>query len=1089
MINYLRSIIGEQLEQKANEEKTTTEVTNDTILEYAGLFQELDDLTGKSEMNINGERNPISIPLEDDIELDSIEMNITDGRVTDIPSDATAQESYIDNIKQQYAVMKTRQDFYNEAYDSISPLPRESREKYEYRVRKYAMEQYEAYEAKLFQEGLFGHNKVGINEPSVPGKITLNFGENGKKGKDYNITLPIKYEVDSKHRITKKQLDTAYIWGQLDGSILKQATDKVFDDIICNKYNVGKRSKWDVITPAEVIIPVEPTDKYAIVIGFETDLTTQTLYFIFGIPVKSISIKNGETPADIGQVTSSNTEAKLFTSNLGKTITKREHVLESYEMNRPRRFGRFYQEAIDFGDGGSADTASSGGENPPTPDQSSGNTDMNVNVDAGSSGEDTNTPDAKTDDAPNANAAPAAVNDVSDKIAQNVANATAQQNADTDTDTDIDIDTDGNTEDINIDSNGNNTDVDIQPENVDAEIDSLDGTGDADLETKSDAPLTDDLDDMTIDELIAQGAEKLKGMTINQLKSFVSAPDGTTPEDVQEAYVQEALLTKEENIKTRLRTTLYSAIMGLEYIDKNIGKWDVPNFVSFWLKNSDDKMSTSSGVEFGVVGPFPVFKVKGSGDTNNYKNGSFRYVIDCLRHFVMVARKKRARGAFSNDQLATIGRLEDELNSYWKECEQITSANFAKRADIDIKEIAKDTKTILSLCKQVLKFVSDGSSSVKESEEYSVGDEEVMMENFFTVASNIKGRIETAIEDAMPGLNKIYNECSNQNWDRYKLREFWRSVRDEHDDMSFSMSTEVRKGNQFRSYVSDLRHYLKTANKDRARNAFTESDLSAIKDCNEKLLNLSEICDKASSKFKIKNDVSMMEVGERARIALEACRNIKRLVTSDEFVEYYIQEAADVSKKNVSSEINGHIKSSLGILNDTSISFNKLTDDFKVEGKRLNTILTKAIEMKNVYTQDEIKEIEKLNSILAELTSNIRINNLNDQANKRIKKLIQDYTDQCKVVAKIVGNGSIKQESASNTTGGNCSACQSGTVVNEEEDTADTSTDTSSADSGADTTSGGNDTQSTDGGESTTECGDNNQQTTIDEYFIYKRRS
>ena len=90
MINYLRSIIGEQLEQKANEEKTTTEVTNDTILEYAGLFQELDDLTGKSEMNINGERNPISIPLEDDIELDSSEMNITVGRVTDIPSDATA---------------------------------------------------------------------------------------------------------------------------------------------------------------------------------------------------------------------------------------------------------------------------------------------------------------------------------------------------------------------------------------------------------------------------------------------------------------------------------------------------------------------------------------------------------------------------------------------------------------------------------------------------------------------------------------------------------------------------------------------------------------------------------------------------------------------------------------------------------------------------------------------------------------------------------------------------------------------------------------------------------------------------------------
>lgn len=864
MLEYIKSVIG----QRIDEERTDlqTEVDDSTILEYAGLFQELDDLTEHGTAIDTAVRTPISIPLEDDIELDSIEINLTDGRVTDIPSDATVNE--FAQISQTYAAMKTYDEFYTEAYNTMSRLPRESYEKFENRVQREARAHWDAYNNMLYQEGVFGHDKVSIDDISVPYKIHLNFGDTDENDKtDYQVTLTVGYEVDKKNRVTKKQLDSVQVFSKFGKHGLRKMSDDVFRHI-CDKYKVNpKKGKWDVITPVNVVVPIEPTDKYAIAIGFETEFSKEITYWVLSIPVKALNTrKNNDISVPesaIGDVSS------LNISTLNKITNKRDFKLEQHELHRPRRWGSYYQEAIDFGGDSGGDTSETGtgdtGDTPPV-DNSDAGADASVNANGGT---DT--------DQPTADAEPAAVNDVSDQIAEKVSDITTQQNNeapvdDGSSDAELDIDN-TDTDDTSIDASNETPVDDINADNVDSQIDSLDTAGSTDMPVDTTAETPDSLDDMTIDELIAQGSEKLKGMTINQLKTFITSPDGTTPEEVQ----------------------------------------------------------------------------------------------------------------------------------------------------------AEDTTSMESA--------------------YTVTDEKVMMENFFSDASNIKKRMNTAINDVMPGLNIIYKNCSNGSWDRYKLREFWASVRKEEDpnDFSFDMSTEVRKGNQFRSYVSDLQHYLKVSDKKRARTAFTESDLSTLKQCNDKLEDFHKVCDKASSKFAIKNDKDMSEVGEKAKIAIEACETIRGIITSDEYAEFYIQEAAFITKKNVTNEMGAHIASSLGILNDTKTSFPQLVKMFTTESKALNKILTKAGKMNSVYSKEELTEINKLNSILTELSSSIRLNNLNTQYTKKIKSLISDYARQCKVVGNI-----INKKTGKKVVGEACQACVNSKPVAEDVD-MDTSTGTTTT---ADTTTG-----------------------------------
>ena len=901
MLEYLKSVLGQQMATQQAETNKSDEVDDSTILEYASLFQELDDLTEKGTAIETAVRTPISIPLDDDIELDSIEINLTDGRVTDIPADATVQESVVDEfdnddevidesaqeemderdlekIEQQYAGMKTYMDFYNEATEYVIRLPRESDDRYAERVDSYISEAWNAYNAALYQEGVFGHSKIKVNDSSVPDKIHINFGKkNGSK--DYNATIPIMWETDKDREITKKQLDSVQVWSKFGKKSLDRMTDEIYAKI-CSKYKVSEnKNKWEVLTPKIVGVPANPADQYIIVIGFETDFSKNIEYWSFSIPVKSIKIdKSVEVPEnEMGTV-------KTY-KNIEETgmIRKRDFKLEmavpvQTEYARPMRHSRFYQEAIDFGGGGAqavgsdtgatpppapdanagggGDLGAAGGATPPDPNAGAGGGgdlgvadsdpnaaaggDMNLN---GAAGSDPNAAGNEPgQDQPAADAEPANVNDVSDQIANKVSQTTENQTSETQTDDTSDVDaaaegTEG-ADDLDIDKPDEEAPDSEDIGDVDSEIESL-GKDESSNEDSDDTSIGDEtpdnLDDLTIDQLIAQGSEKLKGMTIGQLKDFINAPDGTTPEEVKE----------------------------------------------------EDSASTE-------------------GD------------------------------------------------------------------DLD---------------------------SVNEYENIGLLDEKVMMENFFTDASNIRERIKVAIEDVVPGLTKIRDNCSNGKWDRYKLREFWRNVSLKDD--SESLIEDTTRGKEFCSYISDLQHFLRVAKKRRAKDVFKPSELSAMNDCDIKLKQFSKICDTACKSFFIKNDVGMKDVAEDAELTLKKCEEIMDIVKSEEFAEYYIQEALFVTKRNVNNLMMSHVKSSLGILNTTEMTFPELIKAFKAESKRMNKILNKASRMK-IYTPQEQIEIKKLNIKLMELSSYIRMNNLNDAYTNRVKTAIKEYVNQCKIVSDII---------------------------------------------------------------------------------------
>ena len=84
------------------QESATEDIPNEIFAEFAKLVPELDDLSIEGddikEGNTSRPLGPVlTIPLDDDIELETLEFNINDGRLTDIPGDADVhtEASYI----------------------------------------------------------------------------------------------------------------------------------------------------------------------------------------------------------------------------------------------------------------------------------------------------------------------------------------------------------------------------------------------------------------------------------------------------------------------------------------------------------------------------------------------------------------------------------------------------------------------------------------------------------------------------------------------------------------------------------------------------------------------------------------------------------------------------------------------------------------------------------------------------------------------------------------------------------------------------------------------------------------------------------
>lgn len=525
------------------------DVENSVLLEFAHLFQELDDLseTGSGALARN---NGIDIPLEDDLEVDTVELNLMTGNVL-VPGDASVQESV-----EPEPEMKSYEEFYNEAYETHSRFPREDENTFLNRMKVTADKAYEAYIEQCYQEGLFDFGKVKLDDPSVAWTVTLDWGLVSGTGSGMKTT-DLKYVAQSR-KITKKQRDT--------GVMLANSPSIVTD--LMKLYVEAFKQKAATMPNAETLlaggldavlkidfigIPEAPkaTDKYAVVICASTaipGLPTCDLYFEFSIQ-KSQNLTGMSTDVPIV----SNTNDQMLGARTG-FLDRIQMAQESYVEGRSRirRFDDdddinplYYQEAIDFGEGGGDEGAAE------VKGDDSGDEGGAEVTDSGES-EERETIDT---------------NDVSDKIVEKVKETEAEEKGAVD---DVNID-DGDSvpEDDNGGEEANaveDTEVsDAAPEDVSVS-DSEEGSSDFDSSVPTN---NEDFDSMTIEDMLKLGEDKLKTMSIKQLKDFISSngmneeesgSEGEEPDVDAEDFESESFFITKKNVNAALDAALRAAL-------------------------------------------------------------------------------------------------------------------------------------------------------------------------------------------------------------------------------------------------------------------------------------------------------------------------------------------------------------------------------------------------------------------------------------------------------------------------------------------------------------------------------------------------
>lgn len=544
----MRDFIKKQIQERKNvaskNNESVEEVSNETILEYASLFQELDDLSLEGTEAGNTRKLGIEIPLDDEAELETVEFDIPGGKVKDVPDTASIQESYDG--------MKTFDQFYQEAYESLTRLPRESDGGFERRVTELAEQMYNEYCADAEACGYFGFDKINISDERVPGKINVNFGAMSEGSNDNFVTkVNTFFGTDAEHNITKKQLDSVNLVKQ--GALKNIGTSlKAYME---SNYDVpADASVWDVCTPKTIIVPKGNADSFCVVVEYTNELTGKNEYFGWTAPVSS---KNDESADAVTMESCERFNMESFINetqyeNHDKFIQESAIEETNERLSRRVRPQRFFQEAIDLGgEGGSSEGGNEGGgDAAPSGDDLGGG-------DAPAEGDDAATTDTNAAEGGEKKDNTAAVNNVSSEIAEKVANDTqndAEANDEQVTFSDDEVNPDSNvgTADGGLDDTPVEDDI-TGDESVDGANDAADdmlndldnSTGDTEdlgdesldeepLEEQDPAEAVENIDDLSVNELLKMGTESLKNMKVGDLKSLIASGDD---EAIQEAFV------------------------------------------------------------------------------------------------------------------------------------------------------------------------------------------------------------------------------------------------------------------------------------------------------------------------------------------------------------------------------------------------------------------------------------------------------------------------------------------------------------------------------------------------------------------------
>lgn len=715
MLNYIKEQVRARqprVEEQPNQ--SPENVDDEVLLEYASLFQELDDLSVEGTDAGKERKFGVDIPF-DDIEVETIEFNLGSGTVADVPGDATASTA----ITESYQTMKTYDEFFQEAMTQVTRFSRESDDEYNKRVSKVADKMYNEYCEDAKRVGEFGFSTLSVTDESVPSKMLVDFGP-VEEGSDKSFMSKVKtfFATDENHRIFKKQLDSIKLVQQ--GAF--QKIGKPLMAYMESHYDVPSGSSvWDICTPKNLIVPKGNGDSFCVVLEYTNELTGKNEYFGWTAPVNEVDENQ------MNSCTQFNMESFVNETQYENKDTVIQEALvvhdETRRKIRPR--SRFYQEAIDFGgadNGGDAGSDlppaentgenndnNAGGDTPPAEGgDNTANADQNVDASSGSDAAPADATSSEgTDDA---NKETAAVNDVSTQIAEKVADQTQQQadeNAPDDMGSDISFPDESSTTD-----DGSNIDEPPATDDTSSTEPTSDGTTDdfatsedlgddtgADFDDDADMP---DLENMTIDQIIDQGTEKLKGMTMAEIKDFIGS---ASPSEIQEAFI---LTNKNINkeLDVRIRDVL-GILNSTTDINKLIRKF---KFSSHRLNRVLSKASKMTKV-------------------------------------------------YSTDEIELIQKLNtalENLRVVMKTNSKGTSAATIKR---NITEFT-------SACKKVTAFVEEKMTSNKEPE--------AVQEGFFLSASNVKKRLGKKIAPVLADMKELVDSMDKDRLTKSKLSKMYK---------------------------------------------------------------------------------------------------------------------------------------------------------------------------------------------------------------------------------------------------------------------------------------------------------------------------
>ena len=556
MLDNIKKRIAEQTADVVEKTKARDDDTA-IVAEFAHLFQELSDLSiegdGERAIDVLLTDDGKLTPDVDDLEIEMIGFNLKTGTI-DVLSDAA--------IQTEYATMKTYDDFVTESAN-LYEFDDEDPDSYDARRAEYADKSWRRYRQQVLQEGSFGYKRINATSDNVPSFTTINFGE--YRGNPYNVRMPIQHQVDKRGNLTRHQLESIYLAESC--GLCQSLMEQVKEDL-CERYHISESAEvWDTIIPSVFVAPIDPIDKHSVVVGFKNDANLSGMdFYRFTNPVCEY-----DTSATVFEHAAVERIDNDKIRDLSKfCITKNAAIKES-EKENPHYHRGIFQEAINIGDNNDAAPAADNNSAPPATDQ--GSTPPANNADANADGQTQEEPATVE----------VGKNDVSDAIVQGAEDATTDNNSEptegqdatTDEMPDMpDFDENGATDDS---GSTEGTDSDATPAtdgDVDQQLADLNQQGSEESALDSDGTLGAgdvDLGNLSIEEIIKNATEVVKGMTLDELKEFLATHDA--------AAVQEAFILTNANINDEVDVLLRKTLGVL-----NDDKMEITQLVSEFKK-------------------------------------------------------------------------------------------------------------------------------------------------------------------------------------------------------------------------------------------------------------------------------------------------------------------------------------------------------------------------------------------------------------------------------------------------------------------------------------------------------------------------